>query len=167
MSTRATHPPVPPALAVVQATLVLVAVTTLVFVPELFRDPADTERAPVLTIAWVVCLAGAAPLAAYVINRRKPIATDLLRTLLLALPQLPLLVLLARADVWLDVQRGYLLENSGEEAMSYGIGTTVAVAFGLLVVALVALAARSGTPRTNPAARVRRRRPGSLANGAR
>lgn len=131
--------------SVLRAALLLAAVTTIVFAVELFRDPSDTEDAPVLTVIWVAVLALAAPLTAYAMNRRHPIGTDPARALGLAAPQLPLLVLLVSFDVWLDVRSGYLLAGSGEEAMSYGIGTTVAAVFGLIVVALVALAARWGS----------------------
>ncbi len=124
------------------------AATTIVFLFEFFRDPAATEDAPALTLLWVGVLLVAAPITAYVVNRRRAVATDALRSLVIGAPQLPLLVLLVTIDVWLDVQSGYLLAGSGEEAMSYGIGTTVAAIFGLILVVLVAVAARVGARRS-------------------
>lgn len=131
-----------------RAALLPAAVTTIVFLPEFFRDPAATEGAPALTLIWVGILLLAAPITAYVMNRRQAVATDALRSLILAAPQLPLLVLLMTIDVWLDVRSGYLLAGSGEEAMSYGIGTTLAAIFGLIVVGLVASTARLGARRS-------------------
>lgn len=129
---------------IVQGGLLPAAVTAVLFVPEFFRDPADAGGAPGLTLVWAGILLLGAPTAAFVMNRRVPVATDLLRSLLIGVPQLPLVVLLMVVDVWLDVQSGYLLAGSGEEAMSYGIGTMVAGVFGLLLTALVVTAARLG-----------------------
>ena len=147
MSAHLDPPSRPPWPGVVRAALLLVAVTAVVFSVEFFRNPQDSAEAPVLTVAWVVALAVAAPAVAHVLNRRTALATDTYRTLVLAVPQLPVLVLLAAADVWLDVRSGYLLEGSGEEAMSYGIGLTVATLFGLVLVLLVAAAATTGARR--------------------
>ncbi len=147
MARRVGHLPGGSWRSVLRAALLLAAVTTVVFAFEFFRDPSDTGDAPVLTLVWVGILALAAPVTAYAMNRRQAAATDGLRTLAIAAPQLPLLMLLMTFDVWLDVRSGYLLAGSGEEAMSYGIGTTLAAVFGLLLVALVALAARLGARR--------------------
>lgn len=123
------------------------AVTLLLFGPEFFRDPADSEDAPVLTLIWAGMVLVGAPATAFVMNRRVPLATDGKRGLLIGVPQLPLVVLLVAMDVWLDVQSGDLLAGSGEVAMAYGIGTTMAGIFGLLLAVLVAAAARSGARR--------------------
>lgn len=122
-------------------------VTVLLFVPEFFRDPAESGDAPALTLIWAGIVLVGAPITAFVMNRRVPVATDGLRSLLISVPQLPLVVGLMTIDVWLDVQSGYLLAGSGEEAMAYGLGTTVAGIFGLLLAILVAAAARFGARR--------------------
>ncbi|GAA5166382.1 hypothetical protein [Ornithinimicrobium tianjinense] len=152
MSTPVDRPPRPLWPGIVRAALLLVTVTAAVFSVEFFRNPQDSAGAPVLTVIWVVALATAAPVVAYVLNRRTPLATDSYRTLVLSVPQLPLLVLLAAVDVWLDVRSGYLLEGSGEESMSYGIGLTLATLFGMVVVLLVAVAARTGAGRAGTVA---------------
>jgi hypothetical protein len=91
-----------------------------------------------------VLLVAAAPIAAFVFNRRWPVAKTGMRALAVGLPQLAVAVILIRLDVWLEVRSGYLLAGSGEEAMSYGIGTVVAVVGGTILSLLVALAARHG-----------------------
>lgn len=134
-------------MAALRGALAPAAVTLLLFVPEYFRDPAESGDAPALTLIWAGVLLVGAPATAFVMNRRAPVATDGLRGLLIGVPQLPLVVLLMAIDVWLDVQSGYLLAGSGEEAMAYGLGTTVAGIFGLLLAILVAAAARRGARR--------------------
>jgi uncharacterized membrane protein len=47
-------------------------------------------------------------------------------------------------DVWLDVQNGNLLRGSGEEAMSYGLGTLAGLVAGVILVVLVAFTSRLG-----------------------
>jgi hypothetical protein len=105
-------------------------VTVAVFVPEFFRDPSQVESSWGITLVWLVALLVAAPVTAYLINRRRAVATTVGRAALVGLPQLPLVVLLMVVDVWFDVRSGYLLAGSGEEAMSYGIGSVVASVFG-------------------------------------
>ena len=65
--------------AIVQGGLLPAVVTAVLFVPEFFRDPADAGDAPGLTLAWAGFLLLGAPTAASVMNRRMPVATDLLR----------------------------------------------------------------------------------------
>ena len=49
--------------------------------------------------------------------------------------------------VWPDLQRGQLVAGSREEAMSYGIGITVAFITGIIRLILVAAAAMLGAQR--------------------
>lgn len=122
------------------------AATTLLFIPILLRSPSTTEALPTL---WLVAFLAAAPFTAYLLNRRLQADLGIVESLLVGLPQLPVIVLLSVAGVWLDVQRGFLLAGSGEEAMSYGIGISVAVAAGFVLLVLVAAAARLGGIRRN------------------
>lgn len=117
------------------------AVTTLVFIPILVRSPSTTQA---VSPGWLVALILAAPLSAYLVSRLVGTALSLSLSLLTGAPQVPLMVLLSAAAVWLDVQRGHLVAGSGEEAMSYGIGTTVAVAVGILLLIAVAVGTRLG-----------------------
>jgi hypothetical protein len=138
----------PTVMTVLRSSLIPAAVTVLVFSPEFFRDPAAAESAPAVTIVWLAALVTSAPIAAYLVNRRRATATDVARSVLTGIFQLPLIMLLVAFDVWLDVRSGYLLAGSGEEAMAYGIGTTLSTSFGIILVALVALAARLGARRS-------------------
>lgn len=125
------------------------AATALVFIPLLLRSPSTTEATPGL---WLVALVVAAPLAAYLTSRRLGVALNFPTALLVGLPQMPVTILLSMAAVWSDVQSGHLLPGSGEEAMSYGIGSSVASVAGAILLILVAVAARLGA---RPASRGR------------
>lgn len=127
------------------------AATAVVFAPELFRDPAATQAAPAVTVVWLLVVLSAAPVVAHAMARRRRAPLGVGSALLVGLPQLPLVVVLAMLDVWFDVRSGYLLAGSGEEAMSYGIGVTVATVVGAVLVGLVAVstwwsARRGSTP---------------------
>lgn len=121
------------------------AATTLVFVPALLRDPSTTEAVPV---GWLVALLFAGPLTAYLASRLFRGTLDVTSAHLVGLPQLPLILLLSAASVWLDVQRGHLLAGSGEEAMAYAIGMPLAFMAGFILVVLVTVAARLGARRS-------------------
>lgn len=125
--------------------LVPSAVTALVFIPILLREPSTTEAAPPV---WLAALLLAPPIAAYLAARRLGGGLHLASSFLIGLPQLPLVILLSTAAIWLDVQRGHLLPGSGEEAMSYGIGTVVAFVAGTVLALLVAAAASLGARRS-------------------
>lgn len=120
------------------ATVLPMVATTLAFVPAFFSDPS-TGGLILPGLAMV-----AAPVAAYLINRRRPAATNLRRALLVGLPQLPLYVALQLIDVWLDVRSGYILADSGEVTMAVGFGAMFALGFGVLLAGLVAASARLG-----------------------
>lgn len=147
--------------------------TALVFVPEFFRDPAGAQTAPAVTLIWLLAVLTAAPVVAHVVARRRP-AVGAGGALIVGLPQLPLVVALAMLDVWFDVRSGYLLAGSGEEAMSYGIGSTVATVVGSVLAGLVAVSSRWGARREPPPRStglsapphdMPEGRPGSLRNG--
>lgn len=110
------------------------------------RSPSTTEALPAF---WLVAFVAAAPLTAYLLNRRLHADLGVVESLLVGLPQLPVIVVLSVAGVWLDVQRGFLLAGSGEEAMSYGIGISVSAVAGAVLLVLVAVAARLGGIRRN------------------
>lgn len=129
---------------VARVALVPTAATVLMFTPVLLRDPSTTEAAPP---GWLAALLLAPPVAAYLASRRFKGGLHFASSLLIGLPQLPLIMLLSTAAVWLDVQRGRLLAGSGEEAMSYGIGMMVAFVAGTILALLVAVAARLGARR--------------------
>ncbi len=123
--------------------------TVLVFAPEFFRDPSATQSAPAVTLIWLLAVLTAAPVVAHVVARRRP-AVGAGGAVLVGLPQLPLVVALVMLDVWFDVRSGYLLAGSGEEAMSYGIGATVATVVGTVLAGLVALSSWWGAGRESP-----------------
>lgn len=130
---------------VVGLAAVLAGVTALVFVWQLATDPDDFP--PVLNLAWLVLLLTAAPVAAAVLSRRREVRLTRAQQWLVGLPQLFVTVGLVWLDVWLDVRSGYVLAGSGEEAMSYGIGSVVGIVVGLVLTGLVVLGAYSGNKR--------------------
>ena len=136
--------------AVARALLFPVAATVVVYGPQLVTNAGQWDDVvPVVAIGWLIVLLLAAPVVAFLMNRRRPFATDASRALQSALPQLPLAVGLVLLDVWLEVRTGYLLAGSGEEAMSYGIGGVLSGAVGLLLTMLVAVGARLGAHRSS------------------
>jgi hypothetical protein len=90
-----------------------------VFSPGPLLDP-DNYGAPAL--AWLAALLTAAPATAYLMNRRQPVVTTEGVGLWTGIPQLPLMLLLVRLDVWKDVRSGYYVAWSGEKQTAYGIG---------------------------------------------
>jgi hypothetical protein len=64
---------------------------------------------------------------------------------LAGVPQAVLMVALVRVDIWLEERRGYLLAHSSEEAMAYGLGTTIGALIGLLLAVLVTAGALLGS----------------------
>lgn len=121
--------------------LVPTAATALVFIPVLFRDPATMGAVPG---EWLAALLLAGPVTAYFASRLSGKPRDATASILVGLPQLPLILLLSTANIWLDVQRGHLLGGSGEDAMAYVIGTPIAFMVGTILMTLVAAAARLG-----------------------
>lgn len=142
-----------------QVTLGAVVATCVVFVPQLVTDTGQTERlSPLVNLLWVVLLLSVAPVVAGVMTRRADVRVDAWGALLVGLPQVVTVPALVRLDVWLEVRSGYLLADSGEEAMSYGIGAVLGLIGGLVLVLLVSSAAwRSGrAPRRAPTGRATR-----------
>lgn len=133
--------------ALLLAPVIPAAATTLAFLPEFFRAPSAVEQSPLLTVAWLGILLVAGPLSAYATNRRSAVATTAPRSVWVGVLQPPLAVALVALDIGVDVQSGYLLAGSGEEAMSYGIGIPAALLLGLFLLGLVAVAARLGARR--------------------
>ncbi len=108
--------PAKPRTRLLLAALLPALATALAWTPHVFSNPDDVS--PVLLVLLVV----SAPVVALVVNWRWPAATNRDRATWAALPQVVVVPLMARLDTWMEVQRGYLLRGSGEEAMSYGIG---------------------------------------------
>lgn len=123
------------------------AATALVFLPVLLRSPSTTQAVPPV---WLIALILAAPLTAYLVSRFRGITLSVFSSLLAGLPQLPLVLLMSTVAIWLDVQRGHLMAGSGEEAMSYGLGTSIAAIAGIILMILVAAAARMGARTRKP-----------------
>lgn len=117
------------------------AATALVFIPVLFRDPATMGTVPG---EWLAALLLAGPVTAYFASRLSGKPRDATASILVGLPQLPLILLLSTANIWLEVQRGHLLGGSGEDAMAYVIGTPIAFMVGTILMTVVAAAARLG-----------------------
>jgi hypothetical protein len=126
----------------VPALLLPAAATTVVYTTMFLFRP---DGAPAFVgQLWFPLLVLAAPVAAVLMNRRRPVATTMARAWLLGLPQLPIAVGLMWLAIWLDVRSGYLLAGSGEVQMALGFGTLLAAGIGLLLTVLVAAAARFG-----------------------
>lgn len=117
------------------------AATALVLLPVLLRSPSTTQAVPAV---WLIALVLAAPLTAYLVSRSRGVTLRIFSLLLAGLPQVPLVLLMSTVAIWLDVQRGHLMAGSGEEAMSYGIGASIAASTGVILMILVAAAARMG-----------------------
>jgi hypothetical protein len=93
---------------------------------------------------WLLLFVVSAPIVAFVVNWHWPVATNANRAFLVALPQPVVVLLMLRFDVWLDLRSGYLLRDSGEEAMAYGIATVGGLLIGLILMILVAGAGQMG-----------------------
>ena len=135
------------------------ATAVVVYSPQLLTDSGQFSRVPlVLRVGWLVLMLLAPPLVAFLAARRR--GGSAARVSIWVGTPLPLLaLLLVWLDVWLEVRSGYLLAGSGEEAMSYGIGTTMGVLGGGVLTVLVTVAARTGVV----AGRRDRDRSGSMA----
>lgn len=121
--------------------------TALVFLPMVLRSPSTTQAVPPV---WLVALVLAAPLTAYLVSRFRCARLTGKSSLLVGLPQIPVILLMSTAAIWFDVQRGHLLAGSGEEAMSYGIGTIVGTIIGIILMILVAVGAWIGARAKKP-----------------
>ncbi len=120
------------------AALLPTLATALAWTPHVFSNPDDVS--PVLLVLLVV----SAPAVALVVNWRWPAATNRDRATWAALPQVVVVPLMARLDTWMEVQRGYLLRGSGEEAMSYGLGLFLGLIVGIILLVLVGFTGRLG-----------------------
>lgn len=138
-----------PAIAVTAATC---GATVAVFVPQLVVNAGQVARWPdVARFGWLVLAVVLPPLVAYVVARRHCGRPGAHAAALAGIP-LPLLgVGLAALDAWLEVRSGYLLADSGEEAMAYGLGTILGTIYGLVLLVLVATAATLGVRNRGPA----------------
>lgn len=130
--------PEPDQVGLLSAVALPASVTALCFVPGLFSDPSTQG------LSWLGAALVAAPGAAYLVNRRRPVVTNLGRAILVGLPHIPLCLALMLLDVWLDVRSGYLLAGSGEVAMAVGVGAVFALGLGIVLAGLVAASSRLG-----------------------
>lgn len=122
------------------------AATAVVYLPQLLTDSDEAASVPgAVLLVWLALLLLAAPIVALRLNRSLQVRLTASREIVLAGAQLAVAVGLVRLDVWLEVRSGYLLANSGEEAMAYGIGGIVSVLAGLVLGALVVLGAGVAT----------------------
>ncbi len=122
--------------------LCLVAVSGIVFVPQLATDPNDFPAW--LNLAWLALLLSAAPAAAVILMRRRRCSFGASSSWMVGLCQLAVTVALTRLDTWLEVRSGYLLPGSSEVAMSYGIGFVASLMVGSVLALLVSVATRAG-----------------------
>jgi hypothetical protein len=148
--------------AVATPALVAAAATTVVYLPQLTVNANQLAELPgALRASWFVLLLVAAPVAAYIVTRRARLAarrTPGAALILAGVPQVLLLLALTYLDVWLEVRSGYLLADSGEEAMAYGLSAIFGTLLGLVLAALVTLGAslgRRSRPTARPTARPR------------
>jgi hypothetical protein len=121
------------------AALLPALATIVAWSPQVLFRSTTEPASPLLLVLLLV----SAPIVALLVNRRWPAATNAARSIGVALPQLVVLPMVW-LDVWLDVQNGNLLRGSGEEAMSYGLGTLAGLVAGVILVVLVAFTSRLG-----------------------
>ena len=138
--------------------LLLVAVSAILFVPQLATDPEDFPAG--LNLAWLVLLLSAAPVAAFVMTRRRG-RLSAAQLWIVSLSQPAVTVALVRLDTWLEVRGGYLLAGSSEVDMSYGIGFVLSLVVGSVLAVLVAVGAEAGGRRSAVARTTRSTRSGS------
>lgn len=127
------------------------AATTVVYSPQLLTDSDQMSGLPLaLGLLWVVLLLLAAPVVAWGLSRRgiRPKAKGTYA--FVGLTQVGTALILARLDTWLEVRSGYLLAGSGEEAMSYGIGTSIGGTAGIVIALLVIYGAELGQSKGRP-----------------
>ncbi len=116
------------------------AVATIVaLIPLLITGTGDRPAIVLIVVFFVL-----APLVALFVNWRFPQATTGSKTALVALLQPVVIILMLRFAVWYEY-RDYYLEDSGEEAMSYGIGFIISLFLGVIMFLLVYTAGRVGT----------------------
>ena len=122
-------------------TLLLAAVSGIVFVPQLATNPEDLSAG--LNLVWLALLLSAAPVAAFVLTRRRgplgPVQMEVV-----SLSQIGITVALVRLDTWLDVRSGYLTAGSGDAAMAYGFGFVLSLIVGALLAVLLVVGAGAG-----------------------
>ena len=123
------------------ATVLLAAVSSIVFGPQLATNPAEFPAG--LNLVWLALLLSAAPVAAFVLTRRRgplgPVQMEVV-----SLSQIGITVALVRLDTWLDVRSGYLTAGSGDAAMAYGFGFVLSLIVGALLAVLVLVGAGAG-----------------------
>lgn len=125
------------------AALLPALATAAVLTPSLSGTTGDgPERS--IALFWLLLIAVSAPLVALVVNWHWPTATSANRAFLAALPQPIVVPLMLRLAVSLDIQRGNLVRDTSEEAMSSGIATVGGLIIGLILMILVAGAGQLG-----------------------
>ena len=125
-----------------QLALLPAAATVVAYLPQLLTNSGEMSRVPgVLLLGWLAVLLLAAPAVAALLNRSLRLPMEPQRVVAVAATQLAVMIALVRFDVWLEVRSGYLLVDSGEEAMAYGIGGVASTVVGLVLGALVTAAA--------------------------
>lgn len=139
----------PRLVGVLKIALLPAAATTVVYSPQLLTDSDQISRVPPpLILLWVVLLLSTAPAVAWGLSRRGVRLKASGEYAFVGLTQVGIALILVRLDTWLEVRSGYLLAGSGEEAMSYGIGTVVGGVAGILIALLVVSGAKLGQNKT-------------------
>ena len=122
----------------------------MVYSPQLLTDSDQMSGLPpALGLVWVALLLLTAPVVAWALARRGATVKTSGKVMLVGLTQLTTALTLVRLDTWLEVRSCYLLAGSGEEAMSYGIGTVMGAIGGMVTAVLVVYGAKLG-PGKNP-----------------
>ena len=131
------------------------AATTVVYAPQLLTDSDQMSGLPpALGLLWIALLLLASPAVAWGLGRRGAPLKGSGTVMIVGLTQVVTAIILVRLDTWLEVRSGYLLAGSGEEAMSYGIGTLIGGIAGLVTAILVVYGAKFGLSRKqHPGAR--------------
>ena len=136
----------------IRAALLPALATALVCAPQILAnipavsgiDSSSVAEPFIPVVPMVLLFFLGAPAVAFMVNWRWPAATNKDRATYAGLPQALVVPALAWLAVWIDVERGYLLKDSGEEAMAYGILITLGAVAGVVLTILVACAGRLG-----------------------
>jgi hypothetical protein len=97
-----------------------------------------------IVVFWLLLIVLSAPMVAFVVNWQWPAATNANRAFLAALPQPVVMPLMLRLAVLLDIQRGHLVRDTSEEAMTSGFLITGGLLVGLILMIPLAAAGYLG-----------------------
>ncbi|HEV2074481.1 MAG TPA: hypothetical protein VGR29_12695 [Thermomicrobiales bacterium] len=139
----ALHARVHPRTRLLLAALLPALATAVMLIPPLFGTTGPGPGRS-LALFWLLVFVVSAPMVAFVVNWHWPAATTANRAFLAALPQPVVVPLMLWLAVSLDIQRGNLVRDTSEEAMTSGFATVGGLLIGLILMILVAVGGQLG-----------------------